>query len=36
MNCILILANISNSKLVQFSARFVEKLVLDGCFEYEF
>ena len=35
MNCPFISANIINSKLVLFSARFAEKLVLDGSFEYE-
>jgi len=30
MNCTFIVANIINSKLVLFSARFAEKLVLDG------
>ena len=31
MNCTFILANIINSKLVLFSARFAEKLILDDC-----
>ena len=35
MNCSFILANIISSKLVLFSTRFAEKLVLNGCFEYE-
>ena len=34
-NCTFIFANIINSKLVLFSTRFAEKLVLNGCFEYE-
>ena len=34
MNCTFILANILNIKLVLFSARFAEKLVLGDCFEY--
>ena len=35
MNCTFIFAHIINSKLVLFSTRFAEKLVLNGCFEYE-
>ena len=35
MKCTFILANIVNSKLVLFSVRFAEKVVLDGFSEYE-
>jgi len=35
LNCTFIMANIINSKLTLFSARVAEKLVLNGCFEYE-
>ena len=31
MNCTFIFANIINSTLVLFSARYAEKLVLNGC-----
>jgi len=36
MNCTVILANIINSKLILFGARFADKVVLDGCYKYEF
>ena len=35
MNCTFTFANIINSWLALFSARFDKKLVLNGCFEYE-
>ena len=35
MNSTFMFANIINSKLVLFSVRFAEKLVLNGCFECE-
>ena len=36
MNCTFILANTINSKFVLFSTRFAAKVVLNGCYEYEF
>ena len=35
MNCTFIFANIINSILSLFNARYAEKLVLKGCFEYD-